>query len=366
MQYFIDSIHQYSLYEYLWFFVIYAVGGWCLEVSYHVVTKGHFINRGFLNGPVCPIYGFGMLIVIICLLPLKDNKVIMFFGSVVLATLLELVTGFLLEKLFHERWWDYSKEPFNFHGYICLKFSIEWGIACLIVVDVVHTFFAGIIKHFPRVPGIILLVVCLAIFAADCVATVITIRGFNNRLRLMNEVGARIRKLSDTMGEDITDATLHGIEKGQQVKEQLDDTKERLDERSAAVKKDLEAKKQLMNERSEAVRQDIDEKSAEFRKQIAEGKEKFSEVSADIKEQIETRRTGSAAERAEKRAQAEKELAALRVRLEKLRAPQARGQRRLLRAFPEMKNARFADEIELLKKVAEDSRKNRKNKEEKK
>ncbi len=231
MQYFIDSIHQYSLYEYLCFFIIYAVGGWCLEVSYHVVTKGHFINRGFLNGPVCPIYGFGMLIVIICLLPLKDNKMIMFFGSIVLATLLELVTGFLLEKLFHERWWDYSKEPFNFHGYICLKFSIEWGIACLIVVDLVHTFFAGIIKHFPRVPGIILLAVCLAIFAADCVATVITVRGFNNRLRLMNEVGARIRKLSDAMGEDITDATLHGIEKSQQVKEQIDDTKERLDER---------------------------------------------------------------------------------------------------------------------------------------
>ena len=344
MQYFIDSIHQYSLYEYLWFFIIYAVGGWCLEVSYHVVTKGHFINRGFLNGPVCPIYGFGMLIVIICLLPLKDNKMIMFFGSIVLATLLELVTGFLLEKLFHERWWDYSKEPFNFHGYICLKFSIEWGIACLIVVDLVHTFFAGIIKHFPRVPGIILLAVCLAIFAADCVATVITVRGFNNRLRLMNEVGARIRKLSDAMGEDITDATLHGIEKSQQVKEQIDDTKERLDERSAAVRKD------------------IDEKSAEFRKQLAEGREKFSEVSADIKEQIEIKRTGSAEERAEKRAQAEKELAALRIRLEKLRAPQARGQRRLLRAFPEMNNARFTDEIELLKKVAENSRKNRKNK----
>ena len=256
---------------------------------------------------------------------------IMFFGSIVLATLLELVTGFLLEKLFHERWWDYSKEPFNFHGYICLKFSIEWGIACLIVVDLVHTFFAGIIKHFPRAPGIILLAVCLAIFAADCVATVITVRGFNNRLRLMNEVGARIRKLSDAMGEDITDATLHGIEKSQQVKEQIDDTKERLDERSAAVRKD------------------IDEKSAEFRKQLAEGREKFSEVSADIKEQIEIKRTGSAEERAEKRAQAEKELAALRIRLEKLRAPQARGQRRLLRAFPEMNNARFTDDIELLK-----------------
>ncbi len=362
MQYFIDAVHQYSLYEYLWFFVIYAIGGWCLEVSYHVVTKGHFINRGFLNGPVCPIYGFGMIIVIICLLPLKDNKVIMFFGSIVLATLLELVTGFLLEKLFHERWWDYSKEPFNFHGYICLKFSIEWGIACLIVVDVIHAFFAGIIKHFPKVPGVILLVVCLAVFAADCIVTVMTIRGFNNRLRLMNEIGGRIRKLSENMGEDITDATLHGIEKSREVKEQLDDTKEKIDERSAAVKKDLEEKKRLINERSEAVLQGLDEKSDEFKKQLTEGKEKFNEVSADIKEQIETKRQESAEERAERREQMEKELASLKTRLEKLRAPQARGQRRLLRAFPEMKNAKFAEEIELLKKVAEEGRKSRKSK----
>lgn len=367
MQYLIDSLHQYSLYEYLWFFIIYAVGGWCLEVSYHVVTKGHFINRGFLNGPVCPIYGFGMIIVIICLLPLKDNKVIMFFGSIVLATLLELVTGFLLEKLFHERWWDYSKEPFNFHGYICLKFSIEWGIACLIVVDVVHAFFAGIIKHFPKVPGVVLLVICLAVFAADCVATVVTIRGLNKRLKLMNDVGARIRKLSDAMGENITDATLQGIEKSQQVKEQLDDTKEKLDERSEAVKKEMEAKKQLINERSEAALEELDERSEAFKKQLAEGREKLSEVSADIKEQIDAKRIESAQERAaraaERNAQMEKELAALKARLEKLRAPQARGQRRLLRAFPEMKNAKFDEEIKLLKKVAAQSRKGVKAKE---
>lgn len=313
MQYFIDALHQYDMYEYLWFFVIYAVGGWCLEVSYHVVTQGHFVNRGFLNGPACPIYGFGMIIVIICLLPLKDNKLIMFFGSIVLATLLELLTGFLLKKLFDERWWDYSKEPFNFHGYICLKFSIEWGIACLIVVDVIHTFFAGIIEHIPRILGIILLIICMAVFAADCIVTVITIRGLNNRLRLMNDIGMRIRKLSDSVGEDITDATLRGIEKSQQVKEQLDDTKEKL-----------------------------------------------TEASADIKEQITTKRIQSAAEIAEKTAEMEKELASLKARLEKLRAPQARGQRRLLRAFPEMKNAKFAEEIELLKKAAADNLKNRK------
>lgn len=342
MQYFIDSLHQYSLYEYLWFFMIYAVGGWCLEVSYHVVTTGHFINRGFLNGPVCPIYGFGMILVIVCLLPLKDNKLVMFFGSIVLATLLELAVGFLLEKLFHERWWDYSKEPFNFHGYICLKFSIEWGIACLIVVDVLHSFFAGVIKHFPKTPGIILLIICFAVFAADCAATVITVKGLNKRLRLMNDIGERIGKLSESMGDDITEATLRGMEKSQQFKEHIDDKKQELSERSAAVKSGF------------------DEKSEELKKQIAEKNERLSEMSSELKEHLEIKRIESAAERAERKAQIEAEIAALRERSEKLRSVGRAGQRRLLRAFPDMKNARFQAEIEQLKKAAVEGRKRKK------
>lgn len=324
MQYFIDALHQYSVYEYLWFFMIYSVGGWCLEVSYHVVTTGHFVNRGFLNGPVCPIYGFGMLLVIICLLPLEENKPTLFFGSIILATLLELAVGFLLEKIFHERWWDYSNEPFNFKGYICLKFSIQWGIACLIVVDVVHVFFAGIIEHFPKTAGIVLIAVCLTAFAADCIATVITIKGFNRRLRLMNDVGERMRKLSEYMGEDITEATLHGIEKSNQIKEHIDDKKHELSERSAAV------------------RNEIDERSSE------------------LKEHIEIKRSRSLAERAGKKAQIEAELAALRVKMEKLRSVGRIGQRRLLRAFPDMKNAHFQVEIEQLKKAVAEGRKRKK------
>lgn len=328
MQYFIDSLSQYTIYEYLWFFMIYAVGGWCLEVCYHVVTQGKFVNRGFLNGPACPIYGFGMIIVIICLLPLRDNKLLMFAGSIVLATLLELVTGFLLEKLFHERWWDYSKEPFNFHGYICVKFSLEWGIACLIVVDVIHNAFVWCIKHFPALPGTVLLVICLLVLAADCVATVVTIIGFNKRLRLMNEIGLRIKSMSEAVGGELTDATLYGLEKSQQVKEQLDDTKERLDEKSAALRRE-------MDERSAAVKRELDERSAAFKKELDE-------------------------KRTENAARAEAELDALKARLERLRAPQARGQLRLLRAFPDMKNDKFSSELEQLKSTARELLKKKK------
>ena len=114
----------YSIYELLWLFFIYAFFGWCIEVVFCGLNEGHFINRGFLNGPVCPIYGVGGVIVVLCLTPIKDNIFLLFVGSALLTSILELITGFALDKIFHARWWDYTDMPFNIGGYICLKFSI--------------------------------------------------------------------------------------------------------------------------------------------------------------------------------------------------------------------------------------------------
>ena len=112
------------MYQFLWIFFVYAFLGWCTEVSYAALRTGKFVNRGFLNGPVCPIYGCGVVVVLVGLTPLKGNFVLLFLGSVVLTSVLELATGFVLEKLFRQRWWDYSDKPFNLGGYICLEFSI--------------------------------------------------------------------------------------------------------------------------------------------------------------------------------------------------------------------------------------------------
>ena len=82
-----------------------------------------------MNGPVCPVYGFGLVIIIMALTPLKDNLLLLFVGSVVITSSLEFVTGWALEKIFHTRWWDYTNNKFNLCGYICLGFSIIWGLA---------------------------------------------------------------------------------------------------------------------------------------------------------------------------------------------------------------------------------------------
>ena len=122
----------------LWFFLIYAFLGWCLEVTYQAVEYGVFINRGFLGGPYCPIYGVGVIVVTLALYPLRETIILLYVGSVVLTSSLEFVTGFILEKIFHQHWWDYSDDKFNVKGYICLKFSLLWGVACLVTVRIIH------------------------------------------------------------------------------------------------------------------------------------------------------------------------------------------------------------------------------------
>ena len=119
-----------SVYFILLYFFVYGFLGWCTEVAFAGVKEGKFVNRGFLNGPICPIYGVGVAVVVSCLDGLKDNLILLYISSVVLVTALEWFTGFILDKLFHNKWWDYSSMPLNLNGYVCLLFSLIWG--CLL------------------------------------------------------------------------------------------------------------------------------------------------------------------------------------------------------------------------------------------
>ena len=183
-----------NCYELVWIFIIYAFIGWCTEVSYAALDRGIFVNRGFLNGPYCPIYGCGVVIVVAVLTPLKDNLLILFIGSFLLTSILEYITGYLLEKVFHNQWWDYSDKPFNIHGYVCLKFSIYWGLACTFIMDVLHPIIYKGITLMPHIVGMILICIIMTVFFVDCGITVATILKFNKRLKVMDEMAERKHK----------------------------------------------------------------------------------------------------------------------------------------------------------------------------
>lgn len=232
------------LYRFLWIFFIYAFLGWCTEVSYAALVTGKFINRGFLNGPVCPVYGFGVVIVLGCLTPLSENLLILFIGSVILTSILEWLTGFVLEKLFHQRWWDYSDQPFNLNGYICLRFSIAWGLACVFVVRLLHPTILGLIWLIPHFAGILLLGLLGAVMAADLAATVATIIKLNRRLAQIDELAAKIKEASNEFGENLADRVLDAVERTIEWKEEQDErraqAKLQLEEWHAAMQELLE------------------------------------------------------------------------------------------------------------------------------
>lgn len=184
-------------------FFIYGIIGWVIEVIYYGVTEGHFINRGFLNGPLCPVYGIGFYGVIWFFTPYVDNFPLLFFGSSLIATFVELCAGVLLYHTFHLRWWDYTEYRYNFHGYICVRFAIYWGIACSLGMYVLDPSVRWIIRHMNHMARLSTVVILCIILGIDIVVSVCTYIGFNKRVRFIGSISGGIRKTSDTIGSGI-------------------------------------------------------------------------------------------------------------------------------------------------------------------
>ena len=196
-----------TYYQICWYFLIYSFGGWALEVVYHAVACGKVINRGFLNGPVCPVYGFGVLSVFAMMNTFQGsgyqlNDGMIFLFGVILATAVELIAGWLLDVCFHARWWDYSNKPLNFHGYICLEFSLIWGVAILLVVKVFQSFVEHHTSaHAPSIVGWMVVAILYALYLLDLIVTVAVIQGLNRKLTRLDTIRANMRVISDKISD---------------------------------------------------------------------------------------------------------------------------------------------------------------------
>jgi uncharacterized membrane protein len=167
--------------------------GWFLEVLYHIYKQHRFVNRGFLYGPICPIYGTTAVLLVIALTPLKDNNIYIFIGGAVLASLMELITGYLLEVLFKAKWWDYSKERFNIYGYICLKFSLLWGGLAIVFMKVIHPPISSFIHNIPSQYGEIIYNVLLVLFVVDVTVTINTLIQFRIIFMELHNISQEIK-----------------------------------------------------------------------------------------------------------------------------------------------------------------------------
>ena len=212
-----------TYYQIFWYFLIYSFGGWIVEVIFHAVALGKVVNRGFLNGPVCPVYGFGVLSVFAMINTLQSSGYQMsdgmiFLFGIILATIVELIAGWLLDVCFHARWWDYSDKPLNFHGYICLEFSIIWGLAIVFVVKVFQKYVENhTLPHADSTFGWILLAILYCVYLADFIVTVAVIRGLNKKLTRLNKIRSDMRIVSDKISDTVANTTIdtaQAIEEG--------------------------------------------------------------------------------------------------------------------------------------------------------
>ena len=221
---------SFNLYELFVYFFLYSFLGWCCEVIFATLKTGKFVNRGFLNGPVCPIYGTGVVLLLLCLTPLKKYPWAVFFVSVVLCSVLEFLTGFLLEKVFHKKWWDYSDRKFNIGGFICPEMSLLWGVAAIAVLYGIQPTFAALLSHIPLLAGYIILGICAAIFVTDLVFTLLQISALGKRLKELQKINAALRLGSDALGSALSHATEKSAEKIGEIRqsgsEKLDNLKE--------------------------------------------------------------------------------------------------------------------------------------------
>ncbi len=216
---------EYSILAYLWFFIIYSFIGWCVEIAFHTVTTGEFVNRGFLNGPVCPIYGFGMIMLIFFLGSLIDNFILLFIGSFLLTSILEFITGFILEEIFNKKWWDYSDRPLNVKGYICLSFSIAWGLASIFVLNIINPPISKFVSILNNRISNTLLALLLACFVTDFIITVLGIMKINKRLRIFNEIEEKLKLYSEDIGRNIYKGMTAAIKTKDNIYYKLEDSK---------------------------------------------------------------------------------------------------------------------------------------------
>lgn len=170
-------------------FAVYSFLGWVLETTFASINAGKFINRGFLTGSFCPIYGLGAILIIkassgidIYIEYYYTGVLISVLFSIILVTALEYITGFILERLFNCKWWDYSDNHANIKGYVCLKYSLLWGVLAFLLVQMVHPLILKIVLNIPFRIKIYYAVILGIYFIGD------TIRSVTDALNLRNVI----------------------------------------------------------------------------------------------------------------------------------------------------------------------------------
>ena len=185
---------EYSFLEIIIYFITYSFLGWVMESIFRSISEKKIINTGFLKGPFCPIYGVGAIIMLLFLKRFSDNLTVLFIVSVVVLTIWEYLVGVLLEKLFHTKYWDYSKNKFNFQGRICLTNSIFWGILGVVFIKYIHPAIENLIEKIDVRILIFVYSILGIVILVDMITSIVKVKNIKVTLEKIEKLNNEIRE----------------------------------------------------------------------------------------------------------------------------------------------------------------------------
>ena len=238
---------------YFLLFMTYSIAGWLMEVICKLIQYKRFINRGFLIGPYCPIYGYGALLITFLLRKYVDDPIVLFVMSVLICGILEYITSYIMEKIFKARWWDYSKRKFNLNGRICLGTIIPFGILGLLIMYIFNPF---ILEKLENLPEIVLNILSISLFVVYIVDNIISL----------------------TVTEYIKTAEKIALKDEDNTEEFSMRVKQILKQKSILHRRLVNAYPKL-----EAIKIKIKQKKAEIKKEVEEQKNEFIKKAENIK-----------------------------------------------------------------------------------
>ena len=207
------------------YFVFYSFCGWLWETCYCSVKERHYVPRGFLYGPICPIYGVGFLLMVLFFAPFKDNLVVFYFVAVIVMTAWEYFVGWFLETTTHIKYWDYSDRRFNIKGRVCLEVSLFWGIMSYVAVFLIHP---PVARLFARMPDWLQFTpcgACLSLLIVDAVTTIRKLALVTKAMNRLQTAGDELRLQMALARADLGD-NLEVV--GEELRARLDDVRENL------------------------------------------------------------------------------------------------------------------------------------------
>ena len=246
---------------YFLLFMIYSVMGWCMEVTLKLLESRKFVNRGFLIGPYCPIYGYGAILITFLLEKYINDVITLFIMAILVCGILEYTTSYLMEKIFKARWWDYSQNKFNINGRVCLETIIPFGLLGLLIMYVTNPFFLSKLELLPEIWLNILFWTLLVIFITDNIVSTVVISYIKKALKFIG------KELDNT--EEITKKIMEVLKQ-----------KSALHRRLANAYPKLETVKIKIKEKTQEIKKQVENQSREIKKQIKNQKD-------EIKEQIQ-------------------------------------------------------------------------------